>query len=181
MKNDCCTFRDCGTNNVGQRTVKLNFMRSQLLYDIENYAYVESHIIPDENVHQKHIVSEIGEEGNVDRVSRIISVAHAGVTELLYPWTKVQPIEEEIDDFLSAPDVYTVELTVPDTISRTTMVYLSKLIHEYMVYKALADWMSITNPNSAGNWAAKAQEAADEIVRAKSTHKGVFTRKLNPF
>lgn len=182
---DYCNCTPCNgstsADSSDTRTVRLKFVRSQLLYDIKNYAYVEGDVMGEERQHAQHVLVEIGEEGNVDRVSRILSVVHAAVIELLYPWTKSKPVEEEIDDCLWAPEEYVVELHVPSDVSRTTLHLLSRLIHEYMVYRVLADWLSITNPVAAANWAAKAAATEEEIEEAKTTHKGVFTRVTHPW
>ena len=182
MSDYCFT---CGNgdnaNDGNKRAVRLVFKRSQLLYDIKNYAYVEADVMGEEKQHAQHVLADIGEEGNVDRVTRILAVIHAAVVEMLYPFTKQEPIEEEIDNCLYAPDEYVVELNVPVAMSRTTLLLLSRLIHEYMVYRVLADWLSITNPEASVNWREKAEAAEREIERAKSTHKGVFERKTHPW
>lgn len=172
----------CGetNNNKGNRPVRLKFLRSQLLYDIKNYAYVEADVMGEEKQHAQHVLAEIGEEGNVDRVSRILAVVHAAIIEMLYPYTKAEPIEEEIDNCLYAPDAYEIELNVPTAMSRTTLHLLSRLIHEYMVYRVLADWLSITNPEAAANWLEKAEATEKEISKAKN-QRGVFTRKTHPW
>ena len=182
---DFCNCND-GSNTASVkdgRTVRLKFVRKQLLYDIENYAYVEADVLKDageQKRHARHVLAEVGEEGNVDRVSRILATVHALVIDMLYPYTKVEPIEEEIDDVLFAPDAYVVELHVPLSMSRTTLHLLSRLIHEYMVYRVLADWLSITNPDAAANWLAKAEATEEEISKAKS-QRGVFTRATHPW
>mgnify|MGYP007069848134 CR=1 FL=1 len=179
---DYCFCKGTATSaDSERRTVTLKFLRSQLLYDIKNYAYVEGDVMGEEQQHAHHVLVEIGEDGNVDRVNRILAVVHSAVIELLYPWTKQVPIEEEIDDCLYAPDEYLIELHVPQDISRTTMQLLSKLVHEFMVYSVLADWLSITNPKAAENWAAKAKATEVEITKAKTIHRGVFTRKTHPW
>ncbi len=184
---DYCNCR-CGTTcgndangEASKRTVRLKFLRTELLYDIRNYAYIEGDVLGEEKQHAQHVLVEVGEAGNVDRVTRILAVVHAAVIELLYPWTKTEALEEEIDDCLFTPDEYVVELHVPEDVSRTTMHLLSRLIHEYMVYQVLADWLSIMNPQAAANWAAKAEATESEIAKAKSTHKGVFTRQSHPW
>lgn len=168
------------TGNDNKRTVLLKFLRSQLLYDIKNYAFVEGDVMGEERQHAQHVLVDIGEEGNIDRVNRILAVVHAAVIDLLYPYTKTEPVEEEIDDRLFAPDAYMVELHVPLTMSRSTMHLLSRLIHEYMVYRVLADWLSITNPNAAANWIAKAEVTEREIATVKN-QRGVFTRASHPW
>ena len=163
------------------KTVKLLFKRSELLYDIKNYAYVEGDVMGEEKQHAQHVLVEIGEEGNVDRVSRILAVVHTAVIEMLFPYTKAEPIEEEIDNCLHAPEEYVVELNVPNTMSRTTMHHLSKLIHEYMVYCVLADWLSITNPQAAANWTAKAEAIKEQIKEVKNLRRKAFTRATHPW
>ena len=183
----------CGTgcNNItanctaadaeDKRVVRLKFLRDQLLYDIKNYSYVEGDVMGEEKQHAQHVLVEIGEEGNVDRVSRILAVVHTAVIEMLFPYTKAEPIEEEIDNCLHAPEEYVVELNVPNTMSRTTMHHLSKLIHEFMVYCVLADWLSITNPQAAANWTAKAEAIKEEIEEVKNLRRRAFTRATHPW
>lgn len=100
---------------------------------------------------------------------------------MLFPYTKAEPIEEEIDNCLHAPEEYVVEMNVPNTMSRTTMHHLSKLIHEYMVYCVLADWLSITNPHAAANWGAKAEAIKEEIEEVKNLRRKAFTRATHPW
>lgn len=177
----CNTDGTTANNGNDKRVVRLKFLRSQLLYDIKNYAFVEADVMGEEKQHAQHVLAEIGEEGNVDRVSRILAVVHTAVIEMLFPYTKAEPIEEEIDNCLYAPDEYVVELTVPSTMSRTTMHHLSKLIHEFMVYCVLADWLSITNPQSAANWTAKAEAIKEEIEEVKNLRRKAFTRATHPW
>lgn len=172
-------FDICGQNR-DSRTVRLKFLRSELLYDIKNYAYVEADVMGEERQHGQHVLAEIGEEGNVDRVNRILAVVHAAAIEMLYPYTKVEPVEEEIDDVMQTPEYYEIVMQVPLSMSRHTMHLLSKLIHEYMVYRVLADWLSITNPEAAANWYQKAGDTEVEIGRAKN-RRGVLVRRSHPW
>ncbi len=177
---DYCNCASIKSSDENTRIVRLRFLRNQLLYDIKNYAYVESDVMGEEKQHARHVTAEICEEGNVDRVSRILAVVHASVIELLYPYTKSEPIEEEIDNCLLSPEVYTVEMHVPVTMSRSTIHLLSRLIHEYMVYRVLSDWLSITNMEASSNWLAKAEATEREIKRVKN-QRGVFTRATHPW
>ena len=175
---NCCNG---GTEGEERRTVRLKFLREQLLYDVKNYAYVEADVMGEDKQHAQHVLADIGEEGNVDRVSRILAVVHTSVIEMLYPYTKEEPVEEELDDRLYEPDEYVVEMSVPVSMSRTTIRHLSRLIHEYMVYCVLADWLAITNPSAAANWSAKAQATEDEIGRVKNYRRKTLTRKTHPW
>lgn len=163
----------------------LTFKRDQLLYDIRNIAYVEGDVMPTDNEHDRHQVIDIGEDGNVDRVTRIIDLAIAHCRELLFPYSRVNVDEkEERDDTFEEPEEYTIELLLPDDFSKTTLTYLEKLIHEFLVYRVLMDWMSIANiknPNSAANWASKLADLEDEIESTLNARIHRVRRTQTPF
>lgn len=171
----------CGEASDSHTIVRLNFLRSELLYDIKNYAYIEAHVMGEEKQHAQHVLADIGESGNVDRVSRVLAVVHAAVIEMLYPYTKRPLADEELSDSLFEPDNYPVTLRVPSTMSRTTVRLLSRLIHEYMVYCVLADWLSVANPDASLNWSVKAESVKKEIEEVKNLRRGVLTRKTHPW
>lgn len=179
-----CYNSDAGSSKATKK-VTLTFKRDELLYDIKNYAYIESHVWGEDSPeirHAQHTLVEIGEEGNVDRVNRILGVVHAAAVEMLYPYTKQEPEEdEEIDDRMWAPTDYKIVMKVPVTMSRTTLHLLNKLIHEFMVYRVIYDWLSITHPEAARNWLDKALEAQEEINSVKNSRTGVLRRPSHPF
>ncbi len=172
----------CSGVDAGSKKARLVFNREQLLYDIKNCAYIEGHVWGEENQHAQHTLVEICEEGNVDRVGRTLSLVHAKAIEMLYPYTKeAVGDDEEICNRLNFPDDYTIELSVPATMSRTTLELLNRLIHEFMVARAIYDWLSITHPDAAGNWLGKANEAAEEIKGIKHTRTKRLRRPSHPF
>lgn len=174
-------FNSDAKDNRATANVTLVFHRGQLLYDIKNYAYIEGHVWGEENQHAQHTLVEIGEEGNVDRVNRILEVVHAAAIEMLYPYTKQDPLEDEvICDRMVTPDKYLIKMEVPKTMSRTTLHLLNKLIHEFMVARVIYDWLSITHPEAARNWLEKALEATEEINSVKNSRTGVLRRPSHP-
>lgn len=179
-----CYDSDAQDNKATKR-VLLTFDRNELLYDIKNYAYIEGHVWGEdapEIRHAQHTLIEIGEEGNVDRVNRILGVVHAAVVEMLYPYTKQEPTEEDvISDRMWTPDKYQIVMDVPTSMSRTTLHLLSKLIHELMVSRVIYDWLSITHPEAARNWLDKAIESEQEINTVKNSRTGVLRRPSHPF
>lgn len=173
----CC---NCNRQTETTYNVKLKFLRSELLYDVQNYAYVESDIMGEEKQHAQHQLADVCEDGNVDRVSRILAVVHAEVKEMLYPYTKRAPSDMEVDDILEAPERYDVDMTVPESMSETTVQLLSKLIHEYMVYRVMADWLAITNKQAAAGWMERAEATKEQIDAAKSNRRQTMLRKMFP-
>lgn len=159
---------ECGRQPTGKRLVVIILNREQLLYDIKNYCYIEGDIMPEDTQHIRHTVQDVGDEGNVDRVTRILSLAHADVVERLYPFTQHEIHHPVVDDRLKEKPVYGIFLNVSETYSQTTLNLLGGLIHELMVCTAMADWMSITNPPKEETWKRKAEATLTRINQVKS-------------
>lgn len=183
-------YTRCNSNNGSdgaqeeKRAVVLKFRRENLDYSIKNYAYIESHVMNDEAECSKHMLCDICEDGNRDRVTRLLGVIHAAVIEMLYPFTKKEVVEEYITDDLWEPDDYIIVIHVPTTFSRTSCHLLSRLIHEYMVYRVLYDWITMVdagNQIAAAHWLEKAGEAATEIEKLKNMRTGALERPLQPW
>ena len=165
----------------GTLNAVLGFKRDQLLYDIKNYAYIEGSVMDTESNHNRHMVQDVGEEGNVDRVTRVLNMTVAKCRELLYPYTKNELHRTELNDILREPKVYGIVLSVPADFSQTTLYLLENLIHEYLVCKAVSDWLSITNPAKSQVWEAKAEDAQSEIRVNLHARIARTRRRLNPF
>ena len=205
----CCRPAAYATGMVARtKTVKMTFKRDELLYDIRNNAYVEGDVMQAKTEHDRHQVQDIGEDGNIDRVTRLLDLAHAECEEALFPYTKEDVEQEtEMDDTptyveptadaggtVADPEVFTDDMTaskptgdyvirllVPDEYSKTTVRLIVRYIHEYMVCRVLSDWMSITNPPAAANWKAKQDEALEGMKEAVNFRTGRVRRTQTPF
>lgn len=205
----CCRPAAYATGMVARtKTVKMTFKREELLYDIRNNAYVEGDVMQAKTEHDRHQVQDIGEDGNIDRVTRLLDLAHAECEEALFPYTK-EDVEQETemddtptyveptadaggtvadmemftDDTTASKPTgdYVIRLLVPDEYSKTTVRLIVRYIHEYMVCRVLSDWMSITNPPAAANWKAKQDEALEGMREAVNFRTGRVRRTQTPF
>lgn len=171
-------------NSQQQTTpVTLTFKRSELLYDATNYSFVEGDIMKADDEHARHQVFDITQKGNIDRVTRVLNLAHAECVEMLYPYTKEEVPEEysTLDNTLSVPEEYHIVMNLPEGFSFTTVKLLQPMIHEYLVCRVLADWMSITNPSSQANWEEKFRELKMKIQTSLVSRTGKIRRKCQPF
>ena len=167
---------ECGSEGrSGRRTVALTMEREQLIYDVRNLCFVEGHIMEgaetgDPSLREaRHMVQDVGEEGNVDRVTRVLDMTAADLTEKLFPFTRRDVVLPIVDDRLRERKVYGFFLDVPEDYSQTTLNLLGELIHEVMVCMAVADWMSITNPQKEDTWRGKAERAMARINEVKNS------------
>lgn len=157
------------------------FKREQLLYDIKNYAYIEGSVMETDSEHNRHTVQDVGADGNVDRITRVLNLTVAKCKEMLYPYTKNELRRTELDDKLREPKEYGIVLRVPSDFSQTTLYLLKNLIHEYLVSKAMSDWLSITHTAKAEVWEAKAKEAEQEIRLNLHARMRNTRRRPHPF
>lgn len=132
--------------------------------------------------HGRHQVMDICEDGNVDRVTRVLDLAFADCVELCYSYTK-HPVDDGtiLDDTLDEQAIYEMRLSVPEKFSFTTLNLLRSLIHELLVYKVLYDWTSITKPDSKTNWQEKIEDAEKEIQAILNTRIGRIRRTQTPW
>lgn len=172
-------------NEDKTKTVTLQFLRDELLNDLDQYGYVEGDVQradADHLKHGKHQTQDITQDGNIDIVTRHLDLALAHCREVLFPYTKV-PVADytEMDDVLTNTSYYTIELNVPADFSQTTVDLLEQLIHNLLVYYALWGWLSITKPEASDKWLAKASEMEDQIKRSLARRCGRTRRPLRPF
>ena len=133
--------------------------------------------------HARHQVFDICQNGNIDRVLRVLNLAHAECVEMLFPYTKTEipDTQTALEDVLTVPEAYDIVLNLPIGFSMTTVQLLQNLIHEYLVCRVLADWMSITNPNSEANWERKFESLRSKIRTSLVSRTGKVRRKCKPF
>lgn len=173
------------SNEDKTKTVTLQFLRSELLNDLDQYGFVEGDVMradADNLKHGKHQTQDITQDGNIDLVTRWLDLALARCREALFPYSK-SPVEDgtEMDDVLVNTDYYTIVLTVPEDFSQTTLDYLEQQIHHLMIWWVLYYWLSITKPEGAEKWLASAKSTEEELKGALARRCGRTRRPLRPF
>lgn len=172
----------CCKREGGKLKLTLVFSVAEVLYDIANLAWVEGDLMDgvDYN-HIRHLVQDIAEDGNRDRVMRVMQLAHAEAGELLYPWSRQEFTGSAyLDNEPEKEDELVTLLQAPARTSKNTIDLIMKLIHEYMVCRVLEDWLSITYPQSASVWTAKLEAIREQIREAKRRNNWVTRRAMFP-
>jgi len=157
--------------------------KQRLIYDIANLAYVSGDVLGEDAQHVTHLVQEITEDGNADRVARVLDMAHEECVNALYPYAKEELPEEQIysDDAPLQRSVYAIALKLPEGFSQTTVRLLQNYIHEYMVCRALQDWFAIVYPAGSEVWAGKTELVRDKMRTILLARTGRIRRKMKPF
>lgn len=150
-------------NNL-RNTIRYKFKRQSLLYDIANYAFVEGDVMQTDSDHLRQQVQDIIQEGNIDRVNRVLALAFSECDNMLFPYTTSKINGElECKNSIEAPEEYMITLSVPETFAPSTASLLGKLLHEYMVCRVLSDWMSITYPQAQVSWQIKLEDIQSRV------------------
>lgn len=162
----------------------INIRRDLLLYDIANYAYVEGHrmeILSGEPV-AAHLLTDVCAEGNIDRINRVLALAHASAVEMLRPLVSRRPHCGHIVNEIWTPREYKIRFGAGVSLPDTTAHLLARMVHEYMVCKAVHDWLTITDPSAAAKWAEKCAVAACELREcALSASQAALVRRSSPW
>lgn len=167
----------------------LTFTTQELIYDIGNNCFIEGHVMDPQTQHARHTTQDVVQEGNIDRVIRLLDLYHAEVVEMLYPYSKYPVItakqkddEHPWHDKLEQKQQYQIHLLLPKEFSHTTLDLLEYLIHEYLVCRVTSEWLSITNPQKSVYWLEKAESTKADIRSIMNNRRSNRTRlKLHPF
>lgn len=144
--------------------MEITFQRAELLDDIEHIAWIEADAMPAEAEHARHILRDICQDANADRVSRSMTSAAAIVDDLLHPLTDIPAVADgALDDTLGEPDGYVLRLAFADTFPRAAASAMAALGHDYIVYSALLPWISLCWPQRAEYYMLRMRQIIDKL------------------
>ena len=159
----------------------MKITKKALLYDIANLAYtIADNGEPGD--HRLHRVRDICQDGNIDRVARILGLAYADILSILLPLITTPAIN--IDrDFSSSPHDYEIcfrnDRTLKYLLTKERQLKIKESAHDYMVCMVLADWLGFTLPSEAPLWRQRAERSLEALASA-SFFSGSFTRQVPP-
>lgn len=155
----------------------LTFLRDELIYDINNAAFIEAQAVNPDNDPQGRLhalIIDITADQNADRINRVLNLAFSQCAEMLSAYTSCSVTTPDLNDAPTSPAAYVITLdTNTATISQLSLNLLLDHIHEYLTARALADYLAIVAPDRAQPWADRALLALDE---ARSTIATSFPR-----
>ncbi len=172
--------------------VMVEMMKNELVFDIKNTAfiYADSNVRLDTDLHSLHNVFDIAEDGNRDKLARILDSAVEDCREVLFRFTK-KDIEccgfdsNEWEECIGSPtneeDAYYLCMLMPSDFSSTSIHTLAVYIHDYIVNQALYEWMMLVYPDGAENFKVLAEEKKQKIKDASNHSVGKVRIRLHPF
>ena len=159
--------------------VMLELTKSELVFDIKNTAYIfaDSYIGGDISAQQLKNAFDIGEEGNRDKLARILDSAVEDCREMLFRFTKLEMMgggfdsnewEECIGSATNEEDAYYLAMRMPEGFSKTSVHSMTTYVHDYIVNQCLYEWMMIVLPEAADRFWALAEDKKQKIKNASN-------------
>ena len=179
------------TCNKGYK-VMVEMIKDELVFDVKNTAFVfaDSNIKLDSDLHSLHNVFDVGEDGNRDKLARILDSAVEDCREFLFRYTKKNmdcggfdsnEWEECVGSPTNEEDAYYICMYLPKDFSSTGIHTLAVYIHDYIVNQALYEWMMLAYPDGAENFKILAEEKKQKIKDASNHSAGHIRIRLHPF
>lgn len=148
----------------GVRT--LTIKKEEVLYDIANLAFVIADIHGSADAHAVHQTFDIIEGQNRDRIERVLSMSVAIVREVLSRGSAEGNFNRLPSSLLPSDIIFKIRASCHfNGDLKSVMVILREIIHEYLVCRVLADWLSVTLPSLAGVWREKAALQLERLER----------------
>lgn len=160
--------------------VNITLHRSELLYDIGNNAYIHSESNVDLSGKLGAMIKDLTQDGNIDRVNRILGLAYSECCRLVFPYIKKVVEAGERDNRPEGDGDYVFSLLLPLAFPEGNVDMLKRLLHEYMVCYVLGDWLGIVAPGLGGYWNGKKLLLADDIRHCMLMRTCAVRRKMNP-
>ena len=159
----------------------MKIKKESLLYDIANMAFVIADNGDNLN-HGLHRLKDICEDGNRDRVARILGLAYARAMNVLTPIVKPLTVSASHD---FSKEMHDYEICFREDchgihITNQQKLKIRETMQEYMVSMVLADWLAITLPEGADIWGKRAEEALKSLASTVMTVITPFGRRVPP-
>ena len=148
-------------------------LRKDLIHEISNLAYVIADVSEGkESSHTLHQTFDICEEGNLDRIDSLLTLAATEVASTLHPLAKF--IARKGDYLLiikEQSDTASAGFTKCGVKKHRKCVEakVAALIREYMVATVLHGWLSVTLPSAALFWSERKEQTAAALQAAVAT------------
>ena len=145
---------------------ELCIIANEVLSDIRSAAWLESELHQDLDRHRRHQMADICEEGNIERVRRILGVSEAEI-RLTLQNILVPDRHSSHTNVLEQPDFLTFRFLFP--LRESSLTFLKEKIHDYMVAAVMADRSAVIIPECAAIWQERADAALASILQFAAT------------
>ena len=144
----------------------IDIKSDEVLQDIRSAAWLEAELHPELDRHHRHEMADICENGNIERVWRVLGTATAEIRVALHKMLAPQTTVSTVND-LDCPDRR--NFTISNPLPTATIAYIKEKIHEYLVAAVMADRTAVIIPAAADVWQARTDDALAALREVAAT------------
>ena len=134
----------------------MEILSKEVLADIRSAAWLESELHPELDHHRRHEMADICEDGNIERVWRVLALAEVEVRLALCRILHEREAAKE-DNGLECPEIWQFRF-FPE-LAPSLFSFIREKIHEYMVARVMADRAGVIIRESAEIWEERGKDA----------------------
>lgn len=178
-----------GRHGFGHTVVEL--LRDELTYDVKNTLYIFARGQEGQGVAPRKMamVYDVGEDGNRDKLARLLDAAVEDCREKLYALTRREGREAYASDLWeevagaeeNGEEEYLLRLSLPVSMSATSVRTMAVYMHDYVVNTVAKEWLLLVYAEGAAQFAALADDAearmksaARKVARARRIRMSTF-------
>lgn len=167
------------------KTTDLVLHREQLLNDIRNTAYIIARSLSEKQGEVAADITwltDICEDGNVERVTRILNLESRALEGRLHRLSAIPAAGHTyLDDTYGEPPQYHLHLTTPNDFTKNSIYLVKNLVHEILVYRTIFEWCGLTHHLEGMDWLReKIDDLYESLRQSINRHPGYVLRKANP-
>lgn len=159
----------------------MELQKNELVFDVANTTYTFADSLGTEDVHEKHNIMDVAQDGNRDKLARILDEAVEDCREVLYnfgkgyvggSWYETNEWEDCVGSPTNEEEAYYLQMFVPSTFSSNSIHTITIYAHNYIVNKSVADWLMVVYPKGAEQFTLLAEKTKEKLLHAANRGSG---------
>ena len=146
--------------------ITITLQKDELLYDIENIAYVVGlNRSTGTNFEQVSNIQNTGEGGDRDMMLRSIETAFNEIKRNVNRFIE-ETKASSTNELITLSSDFSLSLTMPGNFNQASVDSIKSASHDYIVAHALIDWFSAVKPDEVAIYVQKKADAGVNILSA---------------
>lgn len=159
----------------------LTYYAEELLADISNRCSIAANAVKAGGKSVSSDAVDVLDAGKREMVLGIVERLVFECMNILYPYASCSISSKRHDDRPKEVDAYVVTLRFSHGRSETQVAELNRTVHDYVVYKCVAEWIALTMPDADWQtWETKAQELRGRIATLLAAPLHPRTLRIKP-
>lgn len=167
--------------------IMMELQKGELVFDVANTTYTFADALSDDEVRDKNKIIDVAQDGNRDKLARILDEAVEDCRETLYnlgkghvdgSWYETDEWDECVGSPINDEESYYLKMFAPRYFTTSSLHTMTVYAHNYIVNKAVADWLMMVYPKGTEQFLALANDTKEKLLR--SANRGSSQIRIKP-